>query len=75
MLAKFACANLATKCFAVNLLNFGVGIYLLWSGISFSTVVRALVIAKLVMQGILSLISFLIALREALAAKFVILGI
>ena len=41
-------------------------------GILFSTVVRALVAAKLVILGISPLTTFLLALREALVAKLVI---
>ena len=42
-------------------------------GILFSTVVRELVVAKLVILGVLPLTSFI--LREALLAKLVTLGI
>ena len=52
MLAKFACASLAVKVFAVNLLNSGVMKYLLRSGILFSKVVGTAVVAKLVILGI-----------------------
>ena len=52
-MAKFACANLAAKYSAVNLSNSGVVIYLLWLGILFSTLVRAVIVAKLVMLSIL----------------------
>ena len=45
LVAKFAC---------FNLLNCGVVMYLLWSGILFSTGVTAVVVAKLVILGILS---------------------
>ena len=69
LLAKFACANLEAKFSSVNLLNSVVVIYLLWSGILFST------IPKLVILGILFLISFILALRAAVVAKLVILGI
>ena len=41
-------------------------------GILFLTAVRAVVAAKLVMLGILSLTSFILALREALVTKLVI---
>ena len=44
-------------------------------GILFSTAIRALVVAKLVILGILPLTSFILALREALVATLVILGI
>ena len=75
LFAKFACANLAVKLPAVNLLNSGVVIYLLWSGILFSTAVRAVVVTKLVILGILFLTSFILGLRAVFAAKLVILGI
>ena len=75
MFAKFSCANLAVKCSAVNLLKSGVVIYLLWSGILFSTAVRAVVIAKLVILSISFLTSFILALRVVLVAKSVISGI
>ena len=39
------------------------------SGILFSTAERAAVVAKLVILGVLSLISFILPLRAALAAK------
>ena len=39
------------------------------SGILFSTAERAAVVAKLVILGILSLISFILPLRAALVAK------
>ena len=44
-------------------------------GILFSTAVKAIVVAKLVMLGNSSLTSFILALREALVTKLVILGI
>ena len=44
-------------------------------GILFSTLVRAAVVAKLVILGISSLISFILASRAALIATLVILGI
>ena len=49
--------------------------YLLWLGIFFSTVVRAVVVAKLVILDISFLTSFILALRKALVTKLVILGI
>ena len=50
--------------------------YLLWLGILFSTTVRGVVVvAKLVILGILFLTSFILALREALVTRLVILGI
>ena len=48
---------------------------LLKLGILLSTTVRAIIVAKLVILGILSLSSFILALREAVVAKIVILGI
>ena len=41
----------------------------------FSTAVKAVVVAKLVILGILFLTSFILALREALVAKLVLLSI
>ena len=75
LVVEFACANLAAKFSAVNLLSSGVVIYLLWSCILFSTAVRAVVLTKLVILGILLLTSFILALREAVVPKLVILGI
>ena len=46
-----------------------------WLGSLFSTAVGAVVVAKLVMLGILSLTSFILATRAAVVAKLVILGI
>ena len=68
-------SNLAAKLSAVNLLNSGVVIYLLYSGILFSTAVRAVVVAKFVMLVILLLTSFILVLRAEVVAKLVILGI
>ena len=48
---------------------------LLTLGISFSTAVRALLVAKLVILGISSLTLFILALREALVAKLLISGV
>ena len=48
---------------------------LLSLGILFSTAVRAVVVAKLAILGILHLTSFILALREAVVAKSVMLGI
>ena len=45
LLPKLACANLTAKISAVNLVNSGVVIYLLWSGILFSTAVTAVALA------------------------------
>ena len=47
---------------------------LLTLGILFSTAVRAVVVAKLVILGILPLTSFILALRGVFVAKLVILG-
>ena len=75
MLAKFACANLTAKFSAVNLLNSGVVIYLLWSGILFSTAARSAVADKLVILGILFLTSFIITSKVVLLVKLVNSGI
>ena len=48
---------------------------LLALGILFSTVVRAVVVAKLVIPSILPLTSFILVLREALVDKLIISGI
>ena len=48
---------------------------LLTRDILFSTAIKAVVVAKLVILGISPLTSFILALREALVAKLVILGI
>ena len=48
---------------------------LLTLGILFSTGVRAVVVAKLAILGISPLTSFILALKEALVANFVISGI
>ena len=73
MLAKFACLSLAAKFYAANLLKSGVVIYLLWSGILFSTTVR--VVVKLLMLGIFFLSSFVLALTAAVVANLVIIDI
>ena len=74
--AKFACLNLAVKFSIAIFLNSGVVIDLLWSGILFSTAVKAVVVvAKLVKLGILFLTSFILALRIVLVAKLVISSI
>ena len=44
-------------------------------GILFSTAVRAIVVAKLVILGISTLTSFILALRAEVVTKLVILGI
>ena len=72
MLAKFACANPAVKFSAVNLLNSGLVIYLLRSGILFSTAVRAVAVANFVILFILLLTSFILASRAVVAAKLMI---
>ena len=48
---------------------------LLWSGVLFSTAIRAAVVARLVILGILFLTSFILALRVVLVAKLTILGV
>ena len=48
--------------------------YLLWSGISFSTAVKEVLVRKLVILDILFLTSFILALRAAVITKLVILG-
>ena len=53
LIAKFACANILAKDSSVNLLNSGVGVYLPWSGISFTAAGKTIVVAKLVILGIL----------------------
>ena len=62
--------------FIFNLTNFCVIVSfltkLLTLGILFSTALKAVVVAKLVILGILFLTSFILALRVALAAKLVI---
>ena len=50
-------------------------IYLLWSGILFSTTVRAVVVVKLLMLGIFFLSSFVLALTAAVVANLVIIDI
>ena len=75
LVAKFAWFNLAVKISAVNLLNSGVVIYLLWWGIIFSTAVRAIIVAKLVILRISFLTSFILALGIVLMSKLVISGI
>ena len=69
LLAKFGFANLAAQFSAKNLLNSGVVIYLLLLRILFSTAVRAVGIAMLIILGILFLTSFVLALRAAVVAK------
>ena len=48
---------------------------LLWLGIWFSTAVKAVIVAKLVILGISPLTSFILALRVVLVAKLVVSGI
>ena len=72
--------NIALKRSAVNLFNSWIKIYLSWSWSVvtlgyFITTVRAVVVAKLVILGILPLISFILVLRAAVIAKLVILHI
>ena len=50
-------------------------IHILWLGILFSTAVRATLVAKLVVLGILFLTSCIVALKTAVVAKLVILSI
>ena len=69
LLDKFGCADLAAQFSAKNLLNSGVVIYLLLPGILFSTAVRAVGVAMLIILGILFLTSFVLALRAAVVAK------
>ena len=75
MPAKFVCINLAVTFCAANLLNSRLAIYSPWLGISFSTAVRAVVVAKLIILGILFLTSFVLALSVEVVAKLVILVI
>ena len=72
---EFALFNLAVKFFDVNLLNCAVVIYLLWSGISLSTAMRAVLVAKLLILGIMFLASFILELQATVIVKLVILGI
>ena len=60
LFAKFACDNLAVIYLGANLLNSWVVIYLLWSCILFLTAVRAVVVGKLIILGILFLMSFIL---------------
>ena len=69
MLPKFTRAVFAAKVSAVGEVT-----YLLWSGILISTAVRAVVVAKLEMLGILFLTSFILAIRAAVIDKLVIPG-
>ena len=73
LVVKLACFNLAVKFSAVKLYS-GVAMYLLWSGVFFSTGVRAVLGAKLIIC-ILFLTSFILALIAAVVAKVVILDI
>ena len=65
--------------FAFNFTNFCVIVSfltkLLTLGILFSTTVRAVVVAKLVILDILFLTSFILALTAVVVAKLVILGV
>ena len=69
MISKFR-FNFTNFCAIVSFFN-----RLLTLGISFSTAVRALVVATLVILGISPLTSFNLALRVVLVAKLVISGI
>ena len=53
LLANSDCATLRATFSAVNLLNSGVVVYLLLSGILVSIALRAVVVARLVILGIL----------------------
>ena len=68
-----------SKNFIFNFTNFCVKVSfltkLLTLGILFSTAVRAVVVAKLVILGILFLTSFSLALRRVVIAKLVLLDI
>ena len=75
LVVKFAFFNIAVNVSAVKSLNSAAAIYLLRSGILFSTTVRTVLVAKLLILGILFLISFILALRAALVAKLVIVCI
>ena len=66
LLAKFDCTNFAAKLYAVNLLYYGAVICLLWSGILFSTAVRAIVVANLVVLGILFLTSSFFSIKSSI---------
>ena len=48
---------------------------LLWLSVLFSTAVKAVIVAKLVILGVSPLTSFILALRVVLVAKLVISGI
>ena len=66
--------------FIFSFTNFCVIVSFFWTklltlGILFSTAIRAVVVAKLVILGILFLTSFILALRVVVVAKFVISGI
>ena len=62
--------------FLFNFINFSVFLTkLLTLGILYSTAVRALIVAKLVVLGISPFTSFILPLREVLVAKLVILRI
>ena len=68
LLANFACFTLTVKLSAINSLNSGVVMYLLWSGISFSTVIREAVVAKLVIWGMSRLTLFVLSMGVVLVA-------
>ena len=69
MISKFL-FNFTNFCVIVSFLT-----KLLTLGILFSTAVRALVVAKLLILGISPLISFLLALRAEVLTRLVIVGI
>ena len=76
LLSKFACTNFAIKCSDVNLLNSWLVIYLSWSvvilfSISLMFVLYSDLLTKLLTLGIL----LSTAVRAAVSAKLVILGI
>ena len=77
--AKFSDVNLLNSGVVFNFINFSVIISfftkLLTLGILYSTALRAVLVAKLVILGILPLTSFILALRVVLVAKLVISGI
>ena len=61
--------------FLFNFTNFCVIVFFLTLGILFSTAVRELEVAKLVILGISPLTSFILALSVVLVANLVISGI
>ena len=75
LFVKLTYVNLATKLSDFNLLNSGVLITFLWSGILFLTEVRTVPVAKLVILGILLIVSIVFALRVVLVGTLVISGV